>query len=106
MADADSIIGRSFGHWQVLTVIGRRATCACCYGAVRVISVDALENGSGAPSCGCAPLTAAQLRIRAEEEAQRERRRDLRNWKPGSRRQPASAVNCCANFRIRDDGAR
>jgi hypothetical protein len=55
MTDATTITtGQRFGNWQILSVEDkRRALCRCRCGSTRIISVDALENGEAARSCGC-----------------------------------------------------
>jgi hypothetical protein len=75
--------GATFGSWRVASVNGRAATCVCRCGTARVIAVDAIANGSAAPSCGCAPLTTPQIEARREEVEQRQRRRDLK-WRSQS----------------------
>jgi hypothetical protein len=78
-------IGSTIGHWRVATVNARAATCQCRCGAVRVLSVASLIDGTAAPSCGCAPLTSPQLEALREETEQHQRRRDLKDWRPGGR---------------------
>jgi hypothetical protein len=77
--------GATFGHWRGVKVDGRAATCVCRYGTARVIAVDAIANGTAAPSCGCTPLTSPQIEARREEVEQRQRRREQRDWRPGDR---------------------
>jgi len=79
-------IGQRFGNWEVvgLDAAGRRASCGCVCGSVRILSVDALLNGVASPSCGCAPLSASQLKALRQETAQEEQRREQRSWRPGA----------------------
>jgi hypothetical protein len=85
MTDAITITpGQRIGAWEILSVdpSGRRAACSC---AVRILSVAALLDGSASPSCGCQQISREQQQeLRAEAEEQ-ERRRDLKNWRPGGR---------------------
>ena len=48
-------------------------------------AVAALADGTAAMSCGCMQLSKEQQRALREEVADRQRRRELRNWKPGGR---------------------
>jgi hypothetical protein len=62
----------------VASVNGRRVTCLCRCHTVRIISIDQLEAGTAASSCGCMPLTATENKmLRAEAE----RRRTQQDWK-------------------------
>ena len=78
-------IGQRFGNWEVfgLDASGRRASCGCVCGSVRILSTDALLNGTAAPSCGCTPLSAPQLEALRQATAQEQRRREQRSWRPG-----------------------
>lgn len=69
--------GMKFGSWTVAASDGRRATCACRCGNVRVIAADALVS-QASTSCGCMPPSGALRR----EEADRRRQRDLKQWQP------------------------
>jgi hypothetical protein len=81
MTNAATIIGAKIGFWTVVNVIGRRATCQCRCGVIRVVAIDALQSGSST-SCGCAPITSAQSEALRREAEQQQRRRELRRWKP------------------------
>ena len=72
-------IDMKFGAWTVLGVdpAGRRATCRCACGTVRIISIEALQGGI-TTSCGCGRLTAAQARAQRIETAARRRRQEWR----------------------------
>jgi hypothetical protein len=85
MTDANITPGQRIGAWEILSVdpTGKRAACSCVCKAVRILSTDALLNGTAMPSCGCQQLSPAQQQaLRAEAEEQ-DRRRDLKNWRPG-----------------------
>jgi hypothetical protein len=70
-----------FGAWTVVKADGKRAVCRCRCGTVRAIAVDALTSGTST-SCGCAPLARDHAAARRAEAAQRQLRRDLRDWRP------------------------
>ncbi len=78
-----TVAGKQFGSWTVLGTDagGRRATCCCACGAVRVIAVEALADGSSAPSCGCTALSRERVEALRSEAAQQRRQRD-RDWRP------------------------
>jgi hypothetical protein len=80
-----AIIGQRFGNWEVvgLDAAGRRASCGCVCGSLRVLAVEALMSGAST-SCGCQPLTAPQLKALRQETAQEQRRREQRSWRPGA----------------------
>ena len=85
MTDSATIIGKRFGHWMVITVTGRRATCQCRCGTIRVISIDALESGNAPSSCGCSRMPSKEIEKLRDEKAEWERQRDLKDWRPGDR---------------------
>jgi hypothetical protein len=62
-----------YGHWTVLAAddSGKRITCRCRCGEIRVVALAALQNGS-CTSCGCRPMSPAQ---REELRADRARHR-------------------------------
>jgi hypothetical protein len=69
--------GMRIRNWEVLSVdpTGKRITCRCRCGAIRVVALTALESGA-CTSCGCRPLTLAQRsELRAEQA-----RRALDEW--------------------------
>jgi hypothetical protein len=63
----------AYGHWTVLAadVTGKRITVSCICGAIRVVGIAALEDGS-CTSCGCRPLSPAQRDELRGERARRE----------------------------------
>jgi hypothetical protein len=84
MTDAITITpGQKFGAWTVVASDGRRTTCACRCGNIRVVTTEALISGEST-SCGCMPPTADQ-QLKLKAEAQRQRQRALRDWRPGDR---------------------
>jgi hypothetical protein len=72
--DATVTTDQAFGHWIVLAVEGRRATCRCRCQTIRIIAVAALLDGSAASSCGCAPMTAT-------EQQGQQRREQIAEWR-------------------------
>jgi hypothetical protein len=81
---SDLHIGVKIGNWEILSVDGKRAHCACACGTVRVLAVTSLLDGSAAPSCGCAPLSPEQAALRRGEAERQQRQRELRGWRPQS----------------------
>jgi hypothetical protein len=79
MTDAITIVpGMRIGNWEILSVdpTGKRITCRCRCGVIRVVSLTALESGA-CRSCGCRPLSPAQRsELRAEQA-----RRALDEWR-------------------------
>ena len=73
--------GRRFGHWQILSIdnTGKRATCCCACGQVRVVAVTDLQSGDS-QSCGCAPLSKTQ-KWTIHEERMRQRAQRLHDWR-------------------------
>jgi hypothetical protein len=88
------IPGAKVGHWRVAGVNGRAAFCQCRCGVIRNVAVSALMDGTPS-SCGCAPPSPEQSDALRAEAEQRQRRRDLKDWRPGQRTGAAhtSAVN-------------
>jgi hypothetical protein len=78
---SDLHVGARVGK-EILNVEGKRATCACTCGAVHVLAVTSLLDGSAAPSCGCAPLSPRQITTQRREAEERQRQRELRGWRP------------------------
>jgi hypothetical protein len=78
--------GAAFGSRAIASIdaSGKRATCVCVCGVTCVISVQALESGSAASSCGCAVPTREHIKAIREEATQRRRQRD-HDWRPGER---------------------
>jgi hypothetical protein len=76
--DITIVVGQRVGAWEVLSAddSGKRLTCRCRCGEVRVVALTALENGS-CRSCGCSPLSPKQ---RAELRGERARRA-LDEWR-------------------------
>jgi hypothetical protein len=76
--------GTAFGSWTVASLdpSGKRATCACVCGSIRVIAVAALASGSAVGSCGCR-VPPREHFAELREEAARQRRRRDHNWRPG-----------------------
>jgi hypothetical protein len=91
MTDAITITpGQKFGGgcFEVLSLDPsakrRCVSCSACSG-VHIVGVEALVSGSVA--CLAMPLTrdrAASMRVEADE-IRRQRRLDLKNWRPGDR---------------------
>jgi hypothetical protein len=67
-------VGQRISNWEVLSVdpSGKRVTCRCVCGIIRVIGLTALESGA-CRSCGCSPLSPQQ---RDELRAEQTRRSD------------------------------
>jgi hypothetical protein len=82
MADKPITTGATTNGWQILSVDGKRACCSCSCGAVRVLAISSLLDGTAAPSCGCAPLSSRQIAQQRGETEQQRRQRELRNWRP------------------------
>ena len=76
------ISGKQFGAWTVIKTdaSGKRATCLCICGAVQLIAVEALADGSSA-SCGCVALSPKRLAALRAAAVQQRRRRE-RDWPP------------------------
>ncbi len=75
---------RTFGSWTVvcLDVTKRRATCQCRCGAIRIVAVEALENGVST-SCGCVAMTRERIQAMKDETAARRRQREQNvDWRP------------------------
>jgi hypothetical protein len=69
--------GMRFGDWRVISTdaLGRRVTCQCVCGTVKVIGTEALLSGAAVSSCGCMPVSRAQkVAFRAELARQRRER--------------------------------
>jgi hypothetical protein len=47
---------QTVGHWQIISVAGRKALCRCRCGKINEVSVASLEDNSSV-SCGCSPLS-------------------------------------------------
>jgi hypothetical protein len=62
-----------YGHWTVVGAdeTGKRITCRCRCGAVHVVALDALDDGTSS-SCGCRPLSRRQRSNRAAEQKWRQ----------------------------------
>jgi len=73
--------GQKIGHWHILAVDGRSATCVCRCKQVRVVSVEVLEGGAST-SCGCRPLQDNQVKNLRAEQRRRSIDRDYLDWKP------------------------
>ena len=56
-------VGQRIGNWEVLVAddTGKRITCRCRCGAIRVVALTALESGA-CRSCGCDELRAEHAR--------------------------------------------
>jgi hypothetical protein len=69
------VVGQRISNWEVLFAdpTGKRITCRCRCGTVKVVALTALESGA-CRSCGCRPLTPQQ---RSELRAEQSRRREL-----------------------------
>ena len=82
-----SIIGTRFGFWTVIgttDATNKRAVCRCACGKTRMVAVEMLFAGSST-SCGCLPLSSKEIEKMRAEKAERERQRDLKDWRPGDR---------------------
>jgi hypothetical protein len=91
-AEAITLAAATFGaktyhHWVILNTdpTGKRAACRCRCGTTRIISTAAIEDGTAAESCGCAPITSEQIEALRQEAEQKQRQRELKDWKPGAR---------------------
>lgn len=71
-------VGTQFQNWVVIGVNGRRATCQCRCGNARVLSCDAIADGSAAHSCGCSPLSPEQSSTARADIAQYKREREIK----------------------------
>ena len=58
----------------------KRALCRCDCGNVREVGVETLRAGE-ARSCGCAPLSEAEVNDLRRERSERARR--IPDWRPG-----------------------
>jgi len=78
--DSNGIEGRRYGAWVALRAdaTAKRVSCVCACGAVRQVAIDALESGMSR-SCGCTPLSRAEVDATRREIAQRRR---LEDWRP------------------------
>jgi hypothetical protein len=77
-------VDQKVGHWRVLVLDGRHATCMCRCGTVRILNTDDLANRTTALSCGCAPVGAEEFQQIKQAEAFARWRREHRRWKPGA----------------------
>ena len=78
------IPGQVIGNWRVLVADGRRITCICVCGTVRILAADAIITGTVTNSCGCRKVPEENLAfLRAAYDA-RQRRREMQRWKPKS----------------------
>jgi hypothetical protein len=66
-------------NWQIIAVDGRRATCRCRCGEIRIIAVDALAEGH-CTSCGCSTPTPQKMAALREGYKDQKRRRDF-SWR-------------------------
>jgi hypothetical protein len=75
--------GARVHHWLIVAVDGRRATCRCRCGEVRVIALDALADGH-CTSCGCSTPTPEKMKALREDYKDQKRRKNF-NWRIESR---------------------
>jgi len=74
-----------YAHWSLLNYLpGRRALARCRCGTVRQLSVDAIESGTAAESCGCVAPSKQQRQAQLAEMVESARRNMLHDWRPGS----------------------
>ena len=80
--------GQRVSNWEILSLDpgGKRACCSCTCGAVRILSVAALLDGTASPSCGCQQLSRGQSDALRREAEQQERRREQQDWRVERRR--------------------
>jgi hypothetical protein len=85
MTDITIVPGMRIRNWEVMSVDpnGKRACASCVCGAVRILSVAALLDGTASPSCGCRQLSREQGDALRREAEQQERRREQKRWRPG-----------------------
>jgi hypothetical protein len=96
------VVGQQFGDWTILGIDGRRAVCRCRCKEVRVVAADALLSGMST-SCGCAPLSADQIKVLHEARAERQRRRDRDLESNGASVAEAAEVH---DYQLREKRAR
>ena len=72
--------GQRIHHWTIVSVAGRRVTAQCRCKTIRIVTLDALLDGT-CSSCGCSTPSLQKLRAvrEAKEEQKRQRERD---WRP------------------------
>jgi hypothetical protein len=68
-------------YWQILLVdpTGKRATCRCRCGEIRLVAVVDLQSGASS-SCGCLLLSPVQRRAISEAKAEQQQRRN-HDWR-------------------------
>jgi hypothetical protein len=60
--------------WKVVSIDGRRATCRCRCGSIRIVVLADLLSGV-ITSCGCSTPTPQKLRVLREAEKEKQRHR-------------------------------
>jgi hypothetical protein len=78
--------GNRIGGFEVLSVdpTGKRCCVSCqCARGVHIVGTQALLAGSVV--CAALPLTPQQVRAARQEIEAAERRRELRDWRPGGK---------------------
>jgi hypothetical protein len=70
--------GYRVGHWEVLSTDtnGKRITCRCSCGQIRVVAIDDLRSGA----CRCARPSWEHRAAFREAQVQQQRQRDL-DWR-------------------------
>lgn len=81
MSASPIIPGQRVGHWQVISIdeAGKRATVQCRCREIRVIAIEALQDGTST-SCGCSWPTAEGHRTLSEARREQQRRK-IFNWR-------------------------
>jgi hypothetical protein len=76
-------VDQKVGHWRVVKINGRQATCVCRCGTARILNIDELARRTAALSCGCVAISNEEFQRMQQAEDFARRRREQRNeWKP------------------------